>query len=78
MLVPVGLCNGLVGDVWLLRVVLGVAVGLVGRSHGRLLVNELGLDGEIARDSLGGGHGGGGVVTARVRRGDGESGSRRE
>lgn len=43
----------------LLRVVLGVAVGLAGRSHGRLLVNELRLDGEIARDSLGGRHDGG-------------------
>ena len=60
VLVPVGLCNGHVGNVWLLRVVLGVAVGLVDRSHGRLLLNELGLDGEIARDSLGGGHDGGG------------------
>lgn len=58
MLVPVGLCNGRIGDVRLLRVVLGIAVRLVGRSHGRLLVNELRLDGEVARDSLGGRHGG--------------------
>ncbi len=56
MLVPVGLGNGRVGDVRLLRVVLGVAVGLVGRSHRRLLLDELRLDGEVARDSLGGGH----------------------
>ena len=60
VLVPVRLCDGRVGNVWLLRVVLGVAVGFAGRSHGRLLVDELGLNGEVARDSLGGGHDGGG------------------
>lgn len=65
VLVPVGLCDGCIGDVRLLRVVLGVAVGLAGRSHRRLLVNELRLDGEIARDGLGGRHCGG----AKRRRG---------
>ena len=59
VLVPVGLCDGRVGDVRLFRVVLGVAVGLAGRSHRRLLVDELRLDGEVARDSLGGRHDGG-------------------
>jgi hypothetical protein len=58
VLVPVRLCDGRVGDVRLLWVVLGVTVGLAGRRHGRLLVNELGLDGEVARDSLGGRHDG--------------------
>lgn len=33
VLVPVGLCNGGIGDVWLLGVVLGVAVGLRGACH---------------------------------------------
>jgi hypothetical protein len=58
VLVPVRLCDGRVGDVRLLWVVLGVTVGLAGRRHRRLLVNELGLDGEVARDSLGGRHDG--------------------
>ena len=56
VLVPVGLGDRCVGDVWLLGVVVGVAVGLAGRSHGRLLVDELRLDGEVASHSLGGGH----------------------
>ena len=53
MLVPVRLCDGRVGDVWLLRVVLGVAVGLRGAGHGRWLLDELGVDGL---------HAGGGLV----------------
>lgn len=56
VLVPVGLGDRCVGDVRLLRVVVGVAVGLAGRSHRRLLVDELRLDGEVASNSLGGGH----------------------
>lgn len=72
MLVPVRLRNRRIGDVRLLRVVLGVTIGLAGRSHGRLLVDKLGLDGEVAGNSLGGRHDGevrsediGGVVIAR-------------
>jgi hypothetical protein len=56
VLVPVGLGDRCVGDVWLLWVVLRVAVRLAGRSHGRLLIDELRLDGEVASDSLRGGH----------------------
>lgn len=76
--VPVRLGDGRIGDVRLLRIVLGVAVGLAGRSHGRLLVDELRLDGEVARHSLRGRHGSG-VKRRRgyVGWGDGESKSRR-
>jgi hypothetical protein len=59
VLVPVGLCDGRVGDVRLLRVVLGVAVGLGGAGHGGALVDELGVNGEVARDSLVRRHSGG-------------------
>lgn len=56
VLVPIGARDGLVGDVWLLRVVFRIAVWLRGAGHWGGLRNELGVYGEIARDSLVGGH----------------------
>ena len=52
MLVPVRPCDGRVGDVWLLRIVLGVAVRLRNaRQRGRLL-DVLGVDSLHAGDGL--------------------------
>lgn len=52
MLVPVRLCDGRLGDVWLLRVVLEIAVWLRGAGHGRWLLDVLGVNGLHARDGL--------------------------
>lgn len=56
VLVPVRPCDGRVGDVWLLRVVLGVAVRLRGARHGRRLLDVLGVDGLHAGGRLVGRH----------------------
>ena len=56
VLVPVRLCEGGLGDVWLLWVVLGIAVGLRDGGHGGWLLNVLWVDGLHARDRLVGGH----------------------
>lgn len=53
VLVPVLAGHGIVGDVLLVRVVLGVAVGLRGLRHGgRLVREELRLDSLLAGDGL--------------------------
>jgi hypothetical protein len=62
VLVPVGLGDGCFGDVWLLRVVLGVAVRLRGARHGRRLLDVFGVDGHHAGGRLVGGHGEDGAV----------------
>lgn len=56
MLVPVGLGDGCVGDMWLLRVVLGVAVRLRGACHWRALLDVVGVDGHHASGGLVGRH----------------------
>lgn len=56
VLVPVGLGDGRVGDVWLLRVVLWVAVRLRGARHGRRLLDVVGVDGHHAGGRLVGRH----------------------
>lgn len=69
MLVPVGLGDGCFGDVWLLRVVLGVAVRLRGARHGRRLLDVFGVDGHHAGGRLVGRHGEevGRVVVGKAR-----------
>jgi hypothetical protein len=56
VLVPVGLGDGCFGDVWLLGVVLGVAVGLRGARHGSWLLDVVGVDGHHAGGRLVGRH----------------------
>jgi hypothetical protein len=56
VLVPVGLCDGGIGDVRLLRVVFGIAVGLRGARHGRRLLDIVGVDGHHASGRLVGRH----------------------
>jgi len=52
VLIPVRPCDGEVGDVWLLRIVFGVAVWLRSAGHGALLLDVVGVDGLHAGDSL--------------------------
>lgn len=57
VLVPVGLCDRCVGDVWLLRIVLGIAVWLRLARHWGWLFDVVGVNGLHASDSLVGRHG---------------------
>jgi hypothetical protein len=52
VLVPVVPCDGHVGNVRLLGIVLGVAVGFVGARHGARLLDVVGVNGLHARNSL--------------------------
>lgn len=58
MLVPIFSCDGLVGDVWLLGVVLWVSVWLSGAGRGGRLRDELRVNGRLAGDGLVRGHDG--------------------